>query len=125
MIMLLLNTGIAPNMKLPINSFSLTKLFTDISTTYGQIPHVSTTVKFPDISKLSTQEVTSDLNQVFAGKILTKYCRYSQDNRSPAPVKYTAIITDCSFPRRNSMNSVGHFVKFHDNSLSSPSWRCR
>ena len=44
------DTGIAPNMKLAINSLP-TKFFPDTSLTFGQFPDISlTATKFPDIS---------------------------------------------------------------------------
>jgi len=55
---MLINTGIAPNMMLTINSFTWQNFFPHIFLTFGQFPDFSlTAVKFPDISRFSRKVV--------------------------------------------------------------------
>jgi len=75
----LLNTGVAPNMMLTINSFLLEDLFADISLICDQFLDLSLTAfKFPDISRFSGKVVneTQSLGFCVTDPCVRSYSRF-------------------------------------------------
>ena len=88
-----LNAGVAPNVKLTINSFPWQDIPHESSPTFGQFSDISpTAVKFPHISRYSRQQVSLSHSRTIWTQLHVKPAVYSTKwNATQATATLTAI----------------------------------